>query len=700
MEFLAPAMLLGLVGVAAPIVLHLIGRRRARRVRFAAVDFLLGSDRKVKRRLRLRELLLLLARILVCLAIPLILAKPFTSCVTEGPTVTRGPQAAVLIIDNSFVSAYEVDGRSLLAESTEQAMHILDQLGPEAEVAVLATVDDGSAPSELSRDHIRLRDRIRSVEARPSPPDLVSALRRAAQLTSSSSHASRTIYLLAVPTAAGLSGQVPWTAEEAPTVRVVDPSGGQVLSNAAVTGLEIAPDPDSGTRGIRVTAEIANYGTEVIEEREVSLAIAGRVVARGLVTVQPGQRHKKRFTAVLPTTSRSAELTVELAADSLATDDRRYALAELRQEIPILLVNGDPRTVRYDDELFYLSAALRPGDRADSGALITITTPGELDRQPLDQFAVIVLANVPALTSKQVGKLRGWVETGGGLWITSGDNVAPDAYNSRMEPLLVQPLSGTFDLVHGARGSEKTGRSLRLAKLDTAHPILSSFPPDAPGLKDAAFSQVVLLGPSSEVAGRRVLARYDNGTAALVEADLGSGRLLFFTSSIDRDWNDLPIQPGFVPLVQQAARHLAGVSLSNVARQVLVGQQLTFEVPPDLDRVQIDGPDHRSVIEGERLSERRRIRFTDTREPGFYQVKQIEAGQSADEARSTTYAVNVDPRGSDLGRGDVEAFIGKAAATTSGTRTPDPRRRVELWHAVAAALLGFLLLESFLVWRR
>src|SRR5688572_13900111 len=121
MSFLAPLMLLGLIGVALPILIHLIGRRRARRVRFAALDFLLGSDRKVKRRLRLRELLLLLARILACLAVPLALAKPFTACEARGPIVSRGPQAAVLVIDNSFASTYEDDGESLLARSRERA---------------------------------------------------------------------------------------------------------------------------------------------------------------------------------------------------------------------------------------------------------------------------------------------------------------------------------------------------------------------------------------------------------------------------------------------------------------------------------------------------------------------------------------------------------------------------------------------------
>ncbi|WP_428267612.1 BatA domain-containing protein, partial [Haliangium sp.] len=80
MEFLTPLMLLGAAGVAVPVAIHLIGRRRARVVPFAAMDFLLGDQRKTARRLRLRELALLAARVFMCLAIPMILAKPYASC--------------------------------------------------------------------------------------------------------------------------------------------------------------------------------------------------------------------------------------------------------------------------------------------------------------------------------------------------------------------------------------------------------------------------------------------------------------------------------------------------------------------------------------------------------------------------------------------------------------------------------------------
>ena len=101
MDFLAPLMLIGLAGAAVPVIIHLIGRRRAPVRKFAAMDFLLGTKRRVARPLRLREFLLLALRVRACPALPLVIAKPFVSCARSGPAVARGPQAVVLVIDST-----------------------------------------------------------------------------------------------------------------------------------------------------------------------------------------------------------------------------------------------------------------------------------------------------------------------------------------------------------------------------------------------------------------------------------------------------------------------------------------------------------------------------------------------------------------------------------------------------------------------
>ncbi|MCH7553887.1 MAG: hypothetical protein IIC82_07825, partial [Chloroflexi bacterium] len=143
------------------------------------------------------------------------------------------------------------------------------------------------------------------------------------------------------------------------------------MSHASKTPRAQTADATSGSRGIRVTAEIANFGPDTITKHGVALRIAKRVVARGLVDLRPGQRLKKRFLATLPENARTADVVVELDDDALNVDNRRYVRMQLRDEIRTLLINGDPRTVRYEDELFYVHAALRPGDRADSGTVLT-----------------------------------------------------------------------------------------------------------------------------------------------------------------------------------------------------------------------------------------------------------------------------------------------------------------------------------------
>src|SRR5262249_22346111 len=85
--------------------------------------------------------------------------------------VTRGPQAAVMVIDDSFAAGYVVDGKPWLRAATDEARRILTQLGPEAEVAIVRAAEGADHPTELTRDHLRLRDQLLALEpsARPRP---------------------------------------------------------------------------------------------------------------------------------------------------------------------------------------------------------------------------------------------------------------------------------------------------------------------------------------------------------------------------------------------------------------------------------------------------------------------------------------------------------------------------------------------------
>jgi hypothetical protein len=700
MEFLAPLMLLGAAGVAVPVIIHLIGRQRAKVVRFAAFDFLMGTKRETARRYRLRELSLLLVRVLICLAVPLILAKPFAMCTSRGPEVTRGPQAAVIVIDDSFATALDQGGSRLIDHAKARATTILAQLGTEADVAILRSAEDAPAATELSRDHIRLRSAIAEIQPTARPADTWNALRRAGQLLAASSHERRTVYLISILAETGFAGGsgAPWPPATGPELVLVPLLEEAPPVNLAVTDLTVERDPSSGSRGVRVLAELRNFGATPVEERGIALRIEGRVVARGVVSLAPGERQSKQFLASLPTGSRFADVVVELDPDALSIDDRRHARTELREEVRALLVNGDPRTVRYEDELFYLEAALRPGDRADSGTALTKVTVDDLPEVRLADFDVVVLANVRALRRELVARLASWIEAGGGLMLTVGENVDADAYARTMAPLLPQMLRSPLDVSYGSQPQERALRALQLTKWQTDHAIFAIFSGEAPGLREARFDEIYLLGPTTRVEERKVLARYTNGGVALVEGRIGSGRVLLYTSTIDRDWNDLVIYPGFLPLMQQAMRYLARKQDSGARTGVVVGRSAVVPIQSGDTRLEIRGPEgSRTVFERERLAERVAVRFNDADRPGFYRVWVTDQRGESQRRPESEFAVNLDPRGSDLAPVPPERLPARDAGSV---RAPaEHERRVELWHAIAAGLLLLLVVESLLVLR-
>ena len=706
MGFLAPLMLAGVIVIAVPIAIHLIGRRRARVVKFAALDFLLGTKRRTARKLRLRERILLLVRALACLVLALALAKPFTSCERKGPQVTRGPQAAVLVIDDSFAASYVVDGRPWIAHASEEARRILVQLGPEAEVAIVRASEGAEHPTELTRDHLRLRDQLLALEPSARPADTTRALVRAAQLLAASSHSRKTIFLLSLLAKTGFHGDEPLWGKDGPLLVPLDLRAPK-LPNIAIMSLKVDPDPGAGSRGVEFDAEVGNF-TDAPAKVELSLAIADRVVARGTLEIPPATHATKKFLAVLPPGTRSTDAIVSLGGDALAIDDRRWVRATLRDEVRVLLVDGDPRTVRRDDELFYLEAALRPGDREESGTQVrTITTEELAGIDPkakgtgaaidLGDFDVIVLANVSALSTERVTILADWVRSGGGILIAPGDNVDPAAYDRTMLPLLPQSLADPIDTTWGASAEDRDSRALHLVKWEADHPIFAPFKADAPGLADAKFFKISLLGPTTATADRKVLARFTNGAAALVEASIGAGRTLLFTSTIDRDWNDLPIHPGFLPLVQQAVRHLARKHAIGGDTDHLVGSSVVLPTA-DLKKLEVRGPDGLGAIfEGDRIANRSSVRFTRTDHPGVYRVLGTDQTGATHDRDELDFVVNVDPHGSDLAPAPPNTL---PASGSGGNATPiDNRRRVELWHALAAVVLLLLLAEGLLVQR-
>ena len=693
MNFVAPLMLLGAIGCLVPIVVHLIGKRRAKVVPFAAMHFLLGSNRRLARSHQLAQILLLIARVLACLAVALIFAKPFVSCTEDRATATSGPQAAMLVLDNSLATLYLDGDETLLSRAKTQAHGLVRDLGPDADIGLVLARQGAFIAAKLSRDHAHLHDLIDNVSSTYKRADTQSALELAAQSISGSPHEKRTIYVISPLSVDGFASEKAWAPPLGISLIVVNTGRKVSRENVAVTQV-VVERSDLGEH-LQVRATVTNYGVSDVQERGIVLRVDGKAVARGTVSVAAGQTQEKQFVSPLANVGAN-RIVVELAADALPADDKRYEQVGADKQVRVLLVNGDPHNVRYRDELFYALPALTTAKKEEDVGefVVKAITAEDLPQTELQDIEAIILANVPALSPEQGHRVLAWVEQGGGLLTTVGERVDVEAYNQSMAQLLPQRLQAVADVTYASQGVEREGRALRLEKLDTRHPVLDVFSDQDPALRDTLFDKIMLLDPTTEVGDRKIVARFTNGAAALIERRHQRGRLMLFASTLDRDWTDWPIQPGYLPMMRQLVRYLGGKHAVQEARSYAVGSSVAILQAGTVGvRVEVETPIEQLRVLSATESPDDRLLFTDTDVPGFYSVSATQRDRPKERWPHADFSINIDPRASNLQT--VELASVTAEGDAMGLQQSSKRRK-ELWHVIGFALLLLLLVESIL----
>lgn len=725
MRFFAPSLLLGLTAAVLPFILHRIGRRRANPFRFAAMELLLQAERQVAARRRLRDALLLVVRTAAAAALPLLFARPYTDVQSDLPAVTDRPQSAVIVLDDSASLQRRrgpIGSGTVFEAARARAHTLLENMAPQSDVALVLGSEGARAPiAEPSTDRARLLAAVDETSGSAARGDISAALARATQILQNSAHADKRIYLVTDLQASGFSGD--------PTALLSSPSGpigvtvlpiganpGDDWENRAVMDVGAEPAPAGGAQGVAVVAEIANFSRRPAPHLGVTLRLDGLEVARGFVDVPAGGRVHKKFLHTFSGPGAAHQAEVEIDPDRFALDDRRLARVEISRGLRVLVIDGDPRTVRNEDEVFFLEAALRAG----AGRFqVQVAMPDELGSRNLGEYAAIFLANVARPSVEAAAALGQYVDGGGGLFISVGDRVDADVWNQRMGRLLPQPLG--LRRTAGGRPGPAEGETVdtrpaeRLAPIDRRQALLAGFQGGGEGLTSARFFQYMLLDPVADRGARSVILRYNSGAPALVEAEIGRGRVLLLTTSVDREWTDLPIRPGFLPLIQESARRLAGVPSGDAISALLVGTPREIPAAADDRRIEIIKPDGegRAVVpepreatirapndKGESISAAvgraaRVAVFRQTDQPGVYRVRSFRDNGAAVDRPDETFVVNLDTRESDPTVLPVEQRPDHGAGG-AGRDGHVPIRHLELWHVLGAALIGFLLLESAL----
>jgi hypothetical protein len=354
-NFLAPWALLLAGAAAVPLLLHLLRRRTGARVDFPAVRYLLRAEREHAREVRMRNLLLMLLRVGIVLAIALAVAKP----VGPFPGVGHPPTAVALLLDNSLSSGAAGASGPMLTRLTAAAAAVVDA-AQTGDVLTLVTLDGEAVTAEPPAMRALLNDVVPLAGA----GDPAAALRRARAVLAASPLPERRLVVLTDAQAStwrGLALDSASRPDGAIAVAVLAPDA-PVPVNRGVASVSVEPSHWSPRGAVRATLLGDSASWRVV--------LDGRSVARGSASAGA-----PLLARVQPTTRGWLAGAVELEPDEMRGDDTRHFAVHVG-EAPPVMVDGGGEFLRGAVEALVDGARARRGAEIMIGAAERARRPG------------------------------------------------------------------------------------------------------------------------------------------------------------------------------------------------------------------------------------------------------------------------------------------------------------------------------------
>jgi len=712
LNFLSPIFLFGLLGIAIPILIHLMTRRQKKRIRFSAVYLLFQSQKRSVKKAAPNRLLLLLIRCLGILLLSLALAHPIFSFSGPQDLLPASPTASVFILDDSYSMGLRLEDSTIYAQAVSALLKPVGKTPSKSAYSIVLASQSTRVLLDWTEDPTLAEKLLKTSKPSFETTRIGRAVTRATQLLESATQKEKRIFIFTDMDKNGWKEDEFLNAELADKnypVAIVDfsaPGAGQ--NRAVVKQAEVYQEFLTNSRVIRVKSKVANLlPDKPINGLDVSLKVNGRQQSQATLNLAGNEEVKKEFT--FPTKGNEAiQGVVQIPDDALNVDNQRFFSYQPDQKIKALVVDGDPKTVAHQRESFYLEHALNPFTVALSNIEPTVSTVEQLRVRDLFDFSAVLLCNVRDLPFDYERELEKYVQQGGALFIALGDEIDPKYYNEKLGNLLPVSIAALHQVGPSAE-------PFRLDIKKSAHPVLKVFKGKSlEEMKSIRFNSLYSVEPRKN-RKYSVPLKFTNQYPAVLESDYGKGKVILYVSSVDRDWNNFPIQPTFLPWIQRWVKYSARGLESILHQELLVGETFAWKETSADSSLLVQSPDGK-------ITQLAGTSFEDTFIPGVYRLFRLtveEISRPAENKTSKTvsklpdkaipwgtFTVNIDTKESvaeKITEKEVRQLLGdRLVRFSSGAesgQTADSPSGTPLATPFLLMVAGMLFLEGFMIRR-
>ena len=536
MSFLNPGFLWLLPLAGIPLLIHLLGRQRFQVVEFSSLRFLKSLQADVLRRLKIRQIILLIIRTLLILCLILVFARPYRSSKTPGIYMAKGANL-YLIVDNSASMSLKCDGRTQLSRGIEAILSSAKNIDFPINLHLIFSTETAEiinrttvySLSDLERELVRTPETNFAGQLLP-------AIALAVEDIIKNHDPSGVIWLVSDFQAGNWNRKSPIEQkllEEliANKIRLVlFPVTGEA-DNSALGAVHFSEQIYAKDKPVTLQSTTINWRRQP-QENLVSLFIEEERVAQALINLPPMKSEQATF-EFIPLNSGILSGYLQIEDDNLVVDNQRFFILNIPATLRILVVGS--RATDGD----YIMKALRASP--DQMIEARFTTTEYLGNEILSNYDGIIFSEVANLSSISQKNLSEYLQNGGGILLFVARDCTPEQFNA----LWAEGFG--FPRWHNTR--ETGGDSyLGIGKYDSHHPIFRDLWPEkvGPTATPRFFKAPGLVCGAKHT----ILMTFDDNTPLMVELRSEAGRAVMMATVPKPDWSDLPFS-GFFPVVLQ-----------------------------------------------------------------------------------------------------------------------------------------------------
>ena len=596
MGFLNPLFFIGALTLAVPILVHLVRKDKSDIVLFSSLMFLLRIPQKTVRQQMLRNLLLMALRLLLLAFLIGAFARPYLERSTSAGVIDEDSRGIVMLLDNSYSMTYGTNFQRMQAEAVDR----IDTLTPQDRAVLISFSDRATVLGTQTNDQDELRAIVAALEPTSNRTAYYEAFAMADRLLAQFEGLNRELVVISDFQRNGWNRSSREPVIDADVETDLVNLGVENPQNVGFESVNVDATVFTRTYEGQLIARVNNHELASGATVTVSLDINGRTVDSKVVTIGQESSELVEFTGFeLPNEYSQGRVWIE-DDDSLMADNEFIFSTLRRDRLRLLVVDAGRPDQSHALRVAFVTAP-------DLPFAVDIENVNNVSATDLEDYEVVIINDVPRFTDEVRSKLDELRAEGQGQLVFLGDNADVTWWNGY--PALPVTVG---DPVFVERDRNRPFFSI--TTYERSHPIFETLEQGAARLtlntaQFGAYSDI------REKEGSLVMAKFEDGSPAIIESPETDRGMIVVGSSVDSTWNDWILKPSFLPFLHETVRYLAGYRDSRASYQL--GEAVILPASDVPVVVLTPGGNRINVGDEEATGPK----FFTPEQPGFYEVR-------------------------------------------------------------------------------